>query len=73
MEMSFLSGIYSKVLGTNSKKAEQTCSDSGTTGFTEAYDNEDGFVLYTADQHKRYKVWNSLIALLLTLRNSRNS
>ena len=57
MEMSFLSGIYSKVLGTNSKKTEQTCSDSGT-GFSEAYDNEDGFVLYTADQHKRYKVWN---------------
>lgn len=52
--MSFLSGIYSKVLGTNSKKIEQTCSDSGTR-FSEAYDNEDGFVLYTADQHKRYK------------------
>ena len=57
MEMSFLSGIYSKVWGTNSKKTEQTCSDSGT-GFSEGYDNEDGFVLYTADQHKRYKVWN---------------
>lgn len=52
--MSFLSGIYSKVWGTNSKKTEQTCSDPGT-GFSEGYDNEDGFVLYTADQHKRYK------------------
>lgn len=58
MEMSFLSGIYSKVLGTSSKKTEQRCSDSGTgsVGFTEAFDNEDGFVLYTPDQHKRYKV-----------------
>lgn len=55
--MSFLSGIYSKVLGTSSKKTEQRCSDSGTgsVGFTEAFDNEDGFVLYTPDQHKRYK------------------
>lgn len=73
MEMSFFSGIYSKVLGTNSKKAEQTCSDSGTTGFTEAYDNEDGFVLYTADQHKRYKVWNRFDCSSLNITNSRNS
>ena len=66
MEMSFLSGIYSKVLGTNSKKTEQTCSDSGT-GFSEAYDNEDGFVLYTADQHKRYKVWNEFDCFVLNI------
>lgn len=74
MEMSFLSGIYSKVLGTSSKKTEQTCSDSGTgsTGFTEAFDNEDGFVLYTPDQHKRYKVWNGFHCSF-ALQNNRNS
>lgn len=66
MEMSFLSGIYSKVLGANSKKIEQTCSDSRTR-FTEAYDNEDGFVLYTADQHKRYKVWNEFDCCVLNI------
>ena len=56
--MSFLTGIYSKVLGTNSKKTEGACSDNTTgCGFTEDYDNEDGFVLYTAEQNnKRYKV-----------------
>ena len=56
--MSFFTGIYSKVLGTNSKKTEEVCSDS-TAGsrFTEDYDNEDGFVLYTAEQNnERYKV-----------------
>ena len=66
MEMSFLSGIYSKVLGTNSKKTEQASSDSGTS-FTEAFDNEDGFVLYTADQHKRYKVWNGFDCSVLNI------
>lgn len=60
--MSFLSGIYSKVLGTSSKKTEKTCSDPGN-GFTEDFDKEDGFVLYTADQHKRYKVSNGALML----------
>ena len=56
--MSFFTGIYSKVLGINSKKTEETCSDrTAVSGFTEDYDNEDGFVLYTPDQNnKRYKV-----------------
>lgn len=62
MEMSFLSGIYSRVLGTNSKKTEETRSDDGN-GFTEAYDTEDGFVLYSADQHKRYKVPDAILLL----------
>lgn len=66
MEMSFFSGIYSKVWGTNSKKTEQTCSDS-STDFSEGYDNEDGFVLYTADQHKRYKVWNGFDCSVLNI------
>ncbi|XP_058964503.2 uncharacterized protein [Pocillopora verrucosa] len=52
--MSFLSSIYAKVLGTNSKKSEETSSDGGN-GFAEAYDNEDGFVLYTPYQNKRCK------------------
>lgn len=60
--MSFLSGIYSKVLGTSTKKTVEVCSNSATTGtgFTEDYDNEDGFVLYTSEQNKRYKVCNDL-------------
>ena len=59
--MSFLTGIYSKVLGTNSKKTQEASSDNTTgSGFTEDYDNEDGFVLYTAEQNnKRYKVWKT--------------
>ena len=59
LEMSFLSSIYAKVLGTNSKKSEETSSDGGN-GFAEAYDNEDGFVLYTPYQNKRCKVWNTI-------------
>ncbi|PFX28422.1 uncharacterized protein LOC111326243 [Stylophora pistillata] len=53
--MSFLSDFYAKVLGTKSKKLEETCSADGGNGFIEAYDNEDGFVLYTPEQNKRYK------------------
>lgn len=58
--MSFLSGLYSKVLGANSKKTVQTCYNSASgTGFTEDFDNEDGFVLYTAEHKKRCKVWTT--------------
>lgn len=64
--MSFLSSIYAKVLGTNSKKSEETSSDGGN-GFAEAYDNEDGFVLYTHYQNKRCKVWNTICFLKLAL------
>lgn len=56
--MSFLSEIYSKILGTNSKKTEQACSNS-STGFIEDFDKEDGFVLYTAEQNKRCKQTDS--------------
>ena len=59
--MSFLSGLYSKVLGANSKKPVQHCFNNSAsgTGFTEDFDNEDGFVLYTAEQTKRCKVWTT--------------
>lgn len=55
--MSFLTGIYSKVWGSNAKKATDQASSDGLTGtgFSEHYDNEDDFVLYTAEQNKRHK------------------
>ncbi|CAH3177541.1 unnamed protein product [Porites lobata] len=59
--MSFLSGLYSKVVGANSKKTVQTCYNSASgTGFTEDFDSEDGFVLYTAEQKKRCKQTESV-------------
>lgn len=63
--MSFLTGIYSKVWGSNAKKVTDQASSDGLagTGFSEHYDNEDDFVLYTAEQNKRYKVGKVFILL----------
>ena len=52
--MNFLTDIYSKVLGTNSKKLVKGSLDG--SGFTEDFDNEGGFVLYSTTESKRYKV-----------------
>lgn len=46
--MNFLTDIYSKVVGTKKKE-----SSDGSKDFTEDFDKEDGFVLYT--ESKRYK------------------
>lgn len=46
--MNFLTDIYSKVVGTKKKE-----SSDGLKDFTEDFDKEDGFVLYT--ESKRYK------------------
>lgn len=46
--MNFLTDIYSKVVGTKKE------SSDGSKDFTEDFDKEDGFVLYT--ESKRYKV-----------------
>ncbi|XP_068670610.1 uncharacterized protein [Montipora foliosa] len=55
--MNFLTDIYSKVLGTNSKKLVKGSLDG--SGFTEDFDNEEGFVLYSATESKRYKAADS--------------
>ena len=47
--MNFFTDIYSKVVGTKKKE-----SSDGSKDFTEVFDKEDGFVLYT--ESKRYKV-----------------
>lgn len=48
--MNFLTDIYSKVVGPKKKE-----SSDGSKDFTEDFDKEDGFVLYTAAESKRYK------------------
>lgn len=55
--MNFLTDIYSKVLGTNSKKLVKGSLDG--SGFTEDFDNEGGFVLYSTTESKRYKAADS--------------